>query len=486
MTAGGKRGWSVHPLLSVEETYTDNVRLAPRGSERSDWVTAVRPGIAVNGVGARTRLTATYAPQFIYRANEQSKDVFHFLDAIGKAELLQDLLFVDATAAITQQNVSLLGPQAQSNISDTGNRTSVRTYSVSPYLRRDFGYQALGELRFTRSTVSYSGNNLFSSDSNRIDARLFSGPAYRLTTWNVAYNKENISYDKTGQSVDIQSVSAGARRLLTANFAVLGNVGYEDNNYVTVGPAPKGSFWSVGPEWNPTPRTHLAATTGRRYFGPTHSLDFSHRTRLTTWHLEYREDITTTRGQALIPATTDTASLLDSLFVSTIPDPIARQTAVQNYINQTGVPSSLTVPLNFVTIVPFLQKSWLGTFGILGVRNSVFTSVFAQTREATAAGQAVSGDLALSPRTKQTGGSVLWTHRFTPQTSSSASVGYTRSEFPALAREDNLTYVRLALNKQFSPRLSGAVSFRRLQNESDQGGGSYRENAVSVVVSMRF
>lgn len=486
IAAGGKRGWTVQPLLAVEETYTDNVRLAPSGSERSDWVTSVRPGVAVNGVGARTRLSATYTPQFIYRANEQSQDVLHYLNAIGKAELWQDLLFVDATASISQQNVSLGGPQAQSNINDTGNRTSVKTYSVSPYLRRALGYEALGELRYTYSSVGYSGNSLASSDSNRIDARLYSGPAFRLTTWNLAYNKEHISYSQTGQSIDMQSASAGARRLLTPTLGVLANVGYEDNDYVTVGPAPKGSFWSVGPEWTPTPRTRLVATAGRRYYGPTHSLDFSHRTRLTTWHLEYREEITTTRGQAFLPVAADTASLLDSLFRSSIPDPIARQTAVQSYISQTGLPPSLTVPLNYITLVPFLEKRWLGTVGIQGVRNSVFANVFVQKREATAPGQLAAGDLTLSPHTKQTGGTVLWTHRFTPQTSSSASVGYTRSEFSALAREDKLTYVRLALNRQFSPRVSGILSLRRLQNDSNQSGGTYRENAVSALVSIRF
>ena len=473
-------------MLGVEETYTDNVRLSTADSKRSDWVTLVRPAITINRTGARTQFTATYAPQLIYRANEGSNDVFHFLDAAGKAEIVQQLLFLDASATVTQQNISLLGPQAQSNINDTGNRTSVRAYSLSPYLRRQVGYEALGELRFTHNTVSYSGNNLFSSDSNRIDARLFSGPAYKRTTWNAAYSKEHISYDQTNQSVDFESVSAGARRLLTANFGVQGNVGYEDNDYTTVGPAPRGRFWSVGPEWTPTPRTRLAATTGRRYYGPTHSLDFSHRTRLTTWRLNYHEDITTTRGQVFIPTTADTGTLLDSLFLSTIPDPVARRAAVQNYISRTGLPPSLTVPLNFVTLVPFLQKSWDGSVGIQGVRNSIFASVFMQTREATAPGQITAGDLGVSPRTKQTGGNVLWTHRLTAQTSSSVNVGYTRSDFTSIAREDNLKYIRLSLHKQFDPRVSGAVTLRRLENESNETVGTYKENAITVAISIRF
>jgi uncharacterized protein (PEP-CTERM system associated) len=449
-------------------------------------VTRLNPAVTVNGRSARIRLHASYSPEIIYRAQEGRRDVFHSLNYRGDAELVQQLLFVDTSANISQQNISLLAPQAQDNINSTGNRTNVTSFRVSPYLRRSFGNDAQAELRYTYSTIDSSAVTSFSdSESNRIDMRLWSGPAFKLLTWNLAYSKQSIAYTQ-GQDVDTEIISADARRLITHTLGLQVSAGYEDNNYVTLGPSPKGSFWSVGPEWRPTPRTLLAATTGRRYFGPTRSVTFNHRTRLTTWSLDYNEDITTARQELLIPTTADATGLLDSLFLSRFPDPVVRQQAVQAFISQTGLPPSLTVPLNFFTTTPFLLKRWRTSFGIHGARNTVIANVFTETREATISGQAGGGDFAASRDTKQSGVSLLWTLRMTPHSTSNLSAGYSRNEFPGLSRMDNVRYFRINLTQQFQPRLSGSLSYRRLENDSNQTGAGYTENAVSAALHMRF
>lgn len=482
----GGREWEIHPSLSISETYTDNLRLRPEGAEQSDWVTRVRPGISLRRTGPRLRFNANYSPEVVYRAREESGDLYHYLNAKGTAELREDLLFLDASADVTQQNASLFGPRAENNVNVTGNRTSVRSYSLSPYLRREFGQDARGELRFTRSEVSYSANNLFSSEANRFDVRFWSGPAFRLLSWNLAYNKHRIEYTETQQTIDIERISAGAKRLITPQLGLVVNVGYEDNNYITFGPQPSGSFWSVGPEWTPTPRTRLSATTGRRYFGSTQTLDFSHRTRLTTWRLDYKEDITTARDEVLVPSTADTAAYLDTLFLATIPDPVARQSAVENFIIQNGLPQSLTVPVNFVTTTPFVQQRLQASFGIRGVRNTVLANVFSQRREATSAGQPGEGDFSESLNTRQSGTSLLWTLRITGQTTSNVQVGYTRSESIRTAREDDLKFIRLGITRNFDPRISGSLSYRRLQNDSNQAGSSYTENAFTAALRLRY
>lgn len=482
----GRGGWQLQPTLTLDETYTDNVGLARRGQERGDWVTSVRPALAARYAGPRVRLSATYSPQLVHRQRDNTDDVYHYLNAVANAELAHRLLFVDVSATATQQNISPAGPQAESNINRTNNRTSLRTYSVSPYLRHEFGNDALGELRYTRSTVDYSAANLSSSDSDRIDARVESGPAFRLLTWNAAYSKERIEYSQTHQSIDFESTAIGGRRLLTPTLGILGRLGYEDNNYVTVGPAPRGKFWSVGPEWQPTPRTRIAATVGRRYFGTTRTLDFSHRTRLSSWRLEYDQDVTTSRSQALIPVSTDTAAFLDSLFQSAFPDPAARQAAVRNYIHDTGLPNTLERPLNYFTLAPFLQKRWLASAGLSGVRNTVIVDAFTVTREPAAPEQITFVDSFLSTKTVQTGGSLMWTHRLGPRTSTIARLGHVRTDFTALGRQDKRTDVRFSVNRQLQPKVAGAVSYVRQQNASNLTTASYRQNAISVSVSIRF
>jgi uncharacterized protein (PEP-CTERM system associated) len=184
--------------------------------------------------------------------------------------------------------------------------------------------------------------------------------------------------------------------------------------------------------------------------------------------------------------TVDTAGYLDTLFLSSIPDPVARQTAVQNFIALTGLPASLTVPLNFFSTTAFLMKSWQASFGIQGVRNTVLANVFTVDREVVAANQFGAGVFGQTPSTRQTGTSLLWTLRITGQTTSNATIGYSLTEIPGLAREDKATYIRLGLTKQFQPKLTGTLSYRRLHNESNQAASGYTENAVSALLNMRF
>ena len=257
--------WDIVPTLAVEETYTDNLRLSPAGAQRSDWVTQLRPGISVAATGAELRLDARYGLQVLQRWRDKSDAVFHQLDAKANAELVRKLIFIDAAATVSQQNVSLLGPQAASNVNITGNRSSVGTFSLSPYLRRDLGATAKIEARYTRSTVSSNAPAEASvdSDSDRFDVQLSSGPAYRLLTWNLGYSSEQIQYHQA-RDVRTETLTAGLKRLVTPTLGVRVNAGYDRNNYVTTGPKPEGASWSIGPEWTPTTRTRLSATAGER------------------------------------------------------------------------------------------------------------------------------------------------------------------------------------------------------------------------------
>lgn len=497
--ATGQPGLQIRPSISVSETYSDNVALAPAGSERSEWTTRIAPSIHVMGNGARLRFDATYRPELLSRLNQGTNDISHSLNATGNAELLQRLLFIDARANVSQQTVSLLGPQTQDNLNISSNRNSVKTYSISPYLRHDFGFDAFGELRLTHDSVSYSNSNSSSggggtsapgSTSNGVSARVVSGPTFKLLTWNLGYNKSQVEYTQTGQKIDSENIYAGATRLITPNFRLAANVGYEQNTYVTsAGNQPKGAYWSVGPEWTPTERTRFAATLGRRYYGPSKSLDFSHRSRLSIWELKYSENVTSTRGNALIPVATDTAALLNSLFLSQIPDPIARQTAVQNFIALTGLPPSLTQPINFVTESQFLEKQLMATFGIQGVRNTVMANVFSRDREAlsSATSAVTAGDFNTSSRTKQTGANLVWSSRLSTTLASSLGVGISRVQLQSLSSgADILGYIRFGLTQQFDPKISGSLNVNRLKNDSERAGGSYTENSVSAAVNVRF
>ena len=483
--------WDVVPTLSVAETYTDNVSLVPDASKQDDWITQVVPGISIAATGAGSRFNATYAPEIIYyaRARGQRDDqVFQRGNVVGNAELAKQLLFVDAGAKVDQYNPSLQAPLTTSNVSATGNRSTVKTYFASPYLRHDFGSDVHAEARFTESVVnSDDASTLSNSVADRINLRLNSGPAYKLLTWNLDYVRENIDFD-SAQDISSEVVTAGARRLITPTVGLLAQVGYDYYKSGDIAPASEGPSWSVGLDWTPSPRTRLAVAGGHRFFGDAYLLDFSHRTRLTAWSAAYNQSVTTTRSDLFNPSTTSTIGYLDTLFSTQFPDPATRQKVVEDFIARTGLPQGLSAPTNFFTNQLFLVKRWQASAGILGVRNVLIANVFKETSEALIANsvQPSTGDFAASNTVIQTGTSLLWNWRITAQNAWNLGGAYIRNEFPGSSRIDNLTFLGMGLTQQFQPRLYGSLNYRRQQNDSNQSAFSYTENAVFATLRMRF
>ena len=492
----GAAEWKITPSLDLKESYTDNVTLAPPGLEKSEFITQINPGISLTGTGPRLKLNANYAMQNLVYAEESSRNTFnHMLNANANAELVDNLFFLDGRAAISQQNISLLGPQATDNVNVTGNRTEVKTYSVSPYLRHSFSNFASSELRYTHDEVSTGVGGLSGSQADRIQLQMNSGPAFNTLGWGLNYSNQKTAYGNTtninAQNIDNEILTGNLRYPVTPRFSLTATGGYEKNNYISTGAKPEGSFWSAGFSWAPSARTSIDASAGRRYFGDNYSLAASHHTRLTAWSLGYSEDITSTRSQFLIPVTIDTAGFLNQLWAATIPDPVIRQQFVDAFIQGTGLPPALSESINYLTNRFFLQKRLQASVAVTGAKNTLILSLYTTSREAQTSQAQDSpllgnSTLALSDRTKQVGCNAFWNWRIGPRTSANINAGYTRNSSPSLGRTDNDKIIRLSLARQLQPKLNGSVELRRLQRDSSQSGGDYRENAATASLSMRF
>lgn len=474
----GAAEWKITPSLALLETYTDNVKLAPPGLEKSDFITQINPGISLTGTSSHLKLNASYQMQNLIYAEESSQNTLnHLLNANANAELVDDLFFLDGRAAISQQNISLLGPQAADNVNTTGNRTEVQTYSVSPYLRHRFSNYASTEIRYTHDEVSTGGSGLSNSQADRIQLGLNSGSAFKALGWGLNYSKGKTSYENTVHTpaIDTEVISGNLSYPVTPKFRLIATGGYEKNNYISIGEKPEGSFWSAGFSWAPSATTSLDGSAGRRFFGDTYSLAASHRTRLTTWTLGYSEDITSTQSQFLVPA----QSSIDPLTLQPIVDPI------------TGLPLVQSQATNYFTNRLFLQKRLQASVAVMGAKNTLVLSLFNATRDAQTPQTQDSSllgnsPLALTDSTKQVGGNAFWSWRMGPRTSANINAGFSRNSYPSLGRTDNDKTIRLGLARQFQPKLNGSVELRRLQRDSSQDGADYSENALTAGLFMSF
>lgn len=483
--------WKISPSLDLKETYSDNIALAPAGSEKSDFVTQINPGISLSGTGPRLKANARYGMQnLIYAERSRSNATRHMLNADANAELLDDFFFIDAKASISQQNVSAFGAQTNDNINTTDNLTETRTYSISPYLRQRFGSTASSELRYTHDSVDASAGGLLASQSDRIQLNLNSGTAFKTLGWGLNYSNQQLDYSNA-RTIDMETFSGTLRYLLSTRLSLNATGGYEKNNYLSTGVKPEGSFWSAGFSWAPAERTSITASAGRKFFGPTYALTANHRTRLTAWSLGYSEDITTTRSQFLVPATIDTSDFLNQLWTASIPDPVERQQIVDAFIRDTGLPASLSNAINFLTNRVFLQKRLQASVAINGAKNTLVLSTYNMLREAQTSQEIDSNllgtdFLSLNDNTRQVGGNALWNWRMTPRTSANMSAGYARTTSLTTGRQDNIKTFRVGLARKFQPKLNGAVDFRHSQRDSNLSGNDYRENAITASLLMSF
>ncbi len=126
--------WRLEPSVGASATLTDNVNQSPDNKE-SALILEVSPGFTLQSEGSRrVEATMSYYLSGVARfGGDDDNDINHNLNATGKAELMEDFLFVDANARVSQDLISLVGSPADAAINDS-NRATTASYSISPYI----------------------------------------------------------------------------------------------------------------------------------------------------------------------------------------------------------------------------------------------------------------------------------------------------------------------------------------------------------------
>ncbi len=481
--------WRFTPRAEARVSWSDNIRLGQQGERHSDFVTEAEPGFALSAKGHRFNLDADYSADLLwYLRGQGDTGLRHKLNAGLGAELLDELLFIDAKALVGQQAISPFGEQFTDNIHAAANRT-VYAASVSPVLRQRLGNVAHGELRYAHDTFRSNNDALAGSDTERAMIELKSGSAFQTLGWGLQAQAERAAYVRSGSIVN-SARRADVNIKLMHTLALTASVGYERYGYTALETLPQGSSHMTGFSWRPSSRTVVEAQAGHRFFGDSYALNASHRMRLGALMLSYQEDITTAQAQFRIGTIDSTSAFLDRLWMVVVPDPAQRKDKIDAFLREAGSPLGVPGATNAFSNRYFLQKALQANIAAQGARNLLMLTAHGTTRIVQSASFAPPPPDGLpSPfddmhDTREIGLQALWRWKFNARTQSTINASADRVSMAAIARLDRHHILRAALGHQWSRQLRTSVELRHLRQSSNLIPGSVRENALAVSVSV--
>lgn len=478
--------WALQPTLALRESYSDNIRLAQPQEARSAWVSEISPGIAITGNTRALKLNLAYQMQKIVAQSEPDR-FNQQLSASATAVLLSDRIFIDLNSSISQQNNSAFGPQLVDNIYITGNQSTLKTNSISPYMRYRMNGFASSTLRYTHGTVS---SDTLSIQTDALTLDLVGDNRGRRWNWSANYSQKT-NHDSLLQAVTISNGSLSLNVPVTSTLGLFATSGYEKSDYQSsTSIVPAGRSWSAGASWNPSPRTRISASAGRRYFGDTYAVNASHRRHNSVWNIVYSEDITTNYAQFLVQSRSDTSALLNQLWQVGMPDPVLRQQAIDVYLALAQLIGPGAGNLNYFSHRYFLQKqlnmsaAWSGAKSTLLLTLSSSRST-AQTRINIDSLLLGANESQLEDRSRRIGVNASGNWRMSSRNSVNLGISGDKINSLGTGRTDNNLVANIGISRQFQSALQGSVDLRHIRHSSNEGA-SYRESSLRASLNFRF
>jgi uncharacterized protein (PEP-CTERM system associated) len=486
--------WDVTPSISATSTATDNSSQSSSNSQGS-LITTVSPGISLVSKGSRRiKAALSYRVTGIVRVggDNQSNNINHNLAANGKAELVEDFLYLDGSANISQQLISLLGSPADANTNNS-NRATVGTYSISPYAQKRFGSFANGLLRYTHSAAIFQNNVSGNSQSDGVIAALSSGSRFDVIDWSLNYSERHTN---NGSSTSLQSnttnfetESATLGLKVSRTFRVFATVGRDSNNFINAAEL-NGDYYTAGVDWRPSDRTSIQASAGKRYLGNTYALSLRHSGHHTHWGASYSESVSDVSQQQQEVGST-LLYLCSGLVVPVIPP-------AEPLTGCTG-PLTLTEILFLAQFNPALfSGNYLSTSLVKGVFiNKSFNSNVNWSHGKLGLGVSVFDTrrvfiLQGNQEDHSSGITGTVNYRLTPTISADGSLSFTNYQTPgslsglAVNRSDDLYTVSFGLTRRFDPKLTGSLRFLHQTRQSNQATGNFDSNSIIASVNKTF
>jgi len=458
--------WRLSGDLSVRETYTNNVSLSSSTGGQGRFVTTVQPIFNLRKTErGRINANASWAPQFRMEDFFDNTRINQRFNGVADAELISDFAFLDLRGSIFQQNVFAGGTLASDTVSRTGNLTTTYTYSISPHIRNHWGSIADSEVRYTNDGVFRPDSISRDSIGHTFLANIDSGRRFSLLPWDAFGSWRQIDYLGRGVSanstVTFRRVQGQIGTRWTRKFLPFVYVGYDDDEFfLTNFRDTSGIRYGGGVTWTPNRRTELTLGYGDQYTGSAPIFNLSYQSKRIAVRAGYNQDLSESRGQAL-----RTQGLpLEDEFGDPVLDPAGLP--LDDVSTATSTPSSQV----------FLLKRLNASVSARGRRTTVTAKGFSQERE-----------FALGNTESAYGASLRANRRISRVSNVNASFSWTPRTFQLdPGRKDTRWIFRVGLNRRFARSLTGGLSYRFQQNDSNDPTREFTEHRVEARVAWNF
>lgn len=509
--------WSITPSVTLQQIFTDNINLDPKGQEQDCSLTQVIPGLDIEPreEGGRVEFDFDFQVQSplslgCSQANNQAQIQYtsSFL-----AEIIKESVFLESQSSIRQQNTSNNNRVTDNSLANTGNLTKVTGFTISPYWLPHFGGYTEGEVRFKFNVTDFDNENsnssatapTFTAASNstthteQIDFR--SGSRFKLLTWRLHFFNEEQKRDNSFNNVRYQDYNAEVRYHLSRKFNVFAAAGNFNNSFQqNSGSSQNGAFFQIGAQWrpsryfdiegavgrnsfinfgyNPSNRTSLDARltrqdVGRNAGGNVFQLSFRHRARRSTWIARYFEETTTVQQRLAQPVNSGTQDLIDQN------NPDGSGPPPPSTENETN-PSLTNILLPDLTDELFTRKRGEIAFTANTTKNRFGLTVYNERREfeQSLSDQDVYG--VIGNWSWQIRRNVFSELTFNWQTNDSSATTAGNS-----FNNDRLN-VAFLLGRTISRHISVNVRYNFLNQDSDSDANEFRENRITGNLIYQF
>ena len=476
----GERTWTITPGIDLETTLTDNVRGLgmATGGRGSEIVTTLTPSLSVSGAAPRLRGSLYFAPQLrSFMRNPQQNGVSPNLNASGRATIFEDLLFINASAYMTEYSrAGGFGPGTGNNLSRQ-DRVQSKGGSIGPLLRHSFADYGVAELSHTVSYMSQTGQALRSSTpfapavapgvtiTNNTQASFTSGQEFGRFNFTTSFSRINYNGPGVLKNAHRQNTTLDLGYALTRNVTLLGLIGHQDLQY---GGTRKiqisGPIWNVGVRWAPDPDTSMTLRYGYRDGGA--SFNFEGSTAPTP-----RTRISANYSEGMANAADELQYMAGRAQLS--PSGITIDPT-------TGMPVILTN--NFAGAQGGLaQVRRYSVSGVLIQELDVFTVSLNRDERITLSGDAAGA----SPNTTYTAASVAWQRELSPGVRGNTQFSYGERVAAGFGGQETMTF-STGLTWSLSETLSTRATYTHARAASNRAGFGYRANLISLGVRKTF